>query len=1338
MAALYGHLQEFKHEEEEISTYLERVELFFVANETPAAKQVPIFLNVVGATTFGLLRSLLAPDEPKTKSMAELAAALKGHFEPKRNIVAERFHFHRRNQKTDENVTQYVAELRRLAARCAFARDYLEEALRDRFVCGVSNEATQRKLLTEGDVKLSKAVEIAQSMEAAHIQAQSLKTTQSTADLSVGAVTSQPTPQPELSVDFTSNAPSEACYRCGRTGHFASECPSREATCHRCRKRGHLARACRGGRGRPRSARGGRANLISHSDEMPEGEDVIRSVNSEGPSKPYKVTLIVNGKPLEMEIDTGAAVSIISKSTMKSLFSPCALTETSLNLRTYTSESIMVLGQMTAEVCYNGYVGTHQLFVVDGSGPSLLGRDWLNKIRLDWASIKSVVNRDVQSMTKEIFTKYREVFGTDPGLMQGMRAHLTMKEGSQPRFCRPRSVPYAIKEQVGRELNRLEETGTLRKVDYAEWAAPIVPVPKKDGSIRICGDYKVTINPSLQVDQYPLPKPTDLMTCLTGGQQFSQLDLSSAYQQIALDDESAGLVTINTHQGLYEYTRLPFGVASAPAIFQKAMDGMLQGIPHCICYLDDILVTGRTAEEHRQNLEMVLSRLQERGMRLRQDKCRLFQDSVDYLGHTIDAQGVHTSDKKVRAIVGAPSPRNIQELRSFLGLLNYYGKFLPNLAMTLHPLHKLLRAGQPWVWSSKCQRAFETAKRKLVDAPVLAHYDPQLPIVLAGDASAYGLGAVISHRLPDGSERPVAFASRTLTSSEQNYPQVEREALSLVFGIKHFHQYLYGRQFILLTDHKPLTTILGPKQSVPPLAAARMQRWALMLSAYSYTIQFRPTESHANADMLSRLPLAAESTVGNPVDTSVFNMKQIETLPVHASEVAEATRKDPILSKVMGFMKQGWPHKVPETLLPYWRKQNELTMEASCILWGVRVVIPMKLQEKVLNEIHLGHQGVGRMKSLARSYVWWPGIDKKLEETAKGCTACQEQSNSPVKAPLHPWSWPTIPWERVHIDFAGPVLGKMLLVMVDAHSKWPEIQLMNKTSASKTIAVLQEVFARNGIPRVLVSDNGPQFIAEEFSQFMSANGIRHIRSSPYHPASNGAAERLVQTVKRAIYTGHKQGTVMEKALARFLLQYRNTPHATTGVSPSSLFMGRALRTRLDLLKPDVRAHVQNQQEKQKLHHDQHSSSRSFSVGQTVWTRNFRDGPRWIRGVVADRLGPLSYLVRMPDGALWRRHVDQLRPNGGEVATEAAEDPEPEPVDVTPTLPTPTQESFHPLQENSQPDLTSQEPEDTRSELGSELSSESTSLVESATSTSRYPSRNRRPPVRFYGTLDNGN
>ena len=631
--------------------------------------------------------------------------------------------------------------------------------------------------------------------------------------------------------------------------------------------------------------------------------------------------------------------------------------------------------------------------------------------------------------------KFAELFSDELGNVKDCPVSLHVKPGARLIFRKPRPVPFTIKAKIDAELNELEKNGVITRIAHNDWAAPIVPVPKKNGCFRICGDYKVTINQALDVDQYPLPKPEELFTALAGGQQFTTLDLSRAYQQIPLDRESAKYVAIHTHRGLYLYNRLPFGVASVPALFQKLMDTILRDIPHVICYLDDILITGTSKEDHLKNLAMVFERLQAYGFRLRKEKCAFLQDSVEYLGHKIDGQGLHTVATKVEAITSASTPQNITELRAFLGMLNYYGKFMPNLSTIIQPLNNLLRRETKWEWTEQCKDAFESAKQALASSNVLTHYDPSLPLLLAGDASAYGIGAVISHRLPDGSEKPIAFASRSLTSAEQNYAQLEKEALSLIYGVKKFHQYLYGRRFELITDHKPLTAIFGSKKGIPSLAAARLQRWAIILATYQYDIHFKQTSKHANADALSRLPLpnAPDHSLS---PASIFNLSQIQALPIQASHIAIATRTDRLLSKVLQLVRNGWHATQDEHLKPFQQRKQEITVEGDCLIWGTRVIVPSKHRDYILQELHRDHPGSSRMKSFARSYVWWPDMDKDIENLAKACLSCQSHKHAPLTVTLHPWTWPARPWQSIHIDFAGPFLGTSFLVVVD-HSKWP-------------------------------------------------------------------------------------------------------------------------------------------------------------------------------------------------------------------------------------------------------------------------------------------------------------
>ena len=296
------------------------------------------------------------------------------------------------------------------------------------------------------------------------------------------------------------------------------------------------------------------------------------------------------------------------------------------------------------------------------------------------------------------------------------------------------------------------------------------------------------------------------------------------------------------------------------------------------------------------------------------------QDRVEYLEHVVDDKSFHAAPSKVQALLKAPPPTNVKELCSLLGMINYYRKFIPNLATLLKPLTNLLQSNSKWVWDSDCISAFEKAKQSLTSAPILAHYDPDLPIHLATDASSHGLGAVISHIFPNGDERPIAYASRTLSPAKCNYSQIKKEALGIIYGVHIFHQYLYGRQFILITDHKPLTTILGPKRGVPTLAATRLQRWAIQLSAYTNGIRFRATDKHANADGLSRLP-----QIDSKGD-EVFLIKQIESLPVTSDQLVSATKQDPVLQQVTDYTQHGWPDTIPDELQPFRRKRDELSV----------------------------------------------------------------------------------------------------------------------------------------------------------------------------------------------------------------------------------------------------------------------------------------------------------------------------------------------------------------------------------------------------------------------------
>ena len=357
-------------------------------------------------------------------------------------------------------------------------------------------------------------------------------------------------------------------------------------------------------------------------------------------------------------------------------------------------------------------------------------------------------------------------------------ATIQLEPSAQPRFCKARTVPYALKEKIEKELDQLVKQGVIEPISFSEWAAPIVPVLKKDGTVRICGDYKFSVNQASKVDSYPLLKIGDLFASLAGGKTFLKLDLANAYQQIPFDDLSKKIVAINTHKGLFQYNHLPFGVSADPSIFQRTMETLLQGLSGVCLYLDDILITGKTNQEHLNNLAAVLQRLAAAGMKLKPEKCSFVLPEVEYLGHKISEKGLQPTTQKVRAIVEASQPTNVSQLKSFLGMLNYYGKFLPNLLTCLALLYALLQKKSPWSWGSQQQNAFNKAKSMLTSSCLLTHYDPTKPLILACDASPYGLGAVLSHQLIEG-EYPIAFASRSLAPAEKNYSQIDKGACKM-------------------------------------------------------------------------------------------------------------------------------------------------------------------------------------------------------------------------------------------------------------------------------------------------------------------------------------------------------------------------------------------------------------------------------------------------------------------------------------------------------------------------------------------------------------------------------
>lgn len=943
-----------------------------------------------------------------------------------------------------------------------------------------------------------------------------------------------------------------------------------------------------------------------------------------------------------MQIDTGACKSVIHLKDYKTYFARYELRKCLVKLKAVSGNPLLVLGAIKIEP--RNVRKDLYLIVIDCDSyfKPLVGRNWLRILFPNWQERfklhkvgyiqKEGITQDKNKLIESVKNKYKCVFSKDRSShIVNMQATLKLRDGATPIFHRAYSIPYAKKKEVENEILNLEKAGIIQRVTHSDWASPIVVVQKNDKKIRVCVDYKVTLNKMLDTDHYPLPLPEDIFAELAGAKVFCVLDLSGAYQQLLLDEKSQEYMTINTHLGLFRPTRLQFGISSGPSVFQCVMDQILQGLNNVKAYIDDLIITGTNLEDCHKNLENVLEKLKQYSVKVNLDKCQFFCSEIKFLGHLVCEEGIKPLPEKVEAIEKAPEPTSITQLQAYLGLLNYYGKFLPRLSDTLAPLHALLRKNVPFKWTKECHKAFVASRKLITDCNLLVHYDCNKEVFVTTDASQYGLGVVLSHQI---NSEPICFASATLTDAQKNYSQVEKEALGIIFAVQKFHKFLYGRKFVLVTDHQPLKFIFDPLKKIPITANARLQRWALILSGYQYVINYRKGTLLGNADALSRLPLPEKANVADCIN--YFNFTNDVLLDFQ--EIAKYTQKDVALSKVYDYVLSGWPSSVnDECMKPYFNKRAELGTEQKCILWGNRVIIPTKLRDKVLGLFHESHQGIVQSKMLMRGYCWWPNMNEDVERVVAGCNICQSTRNFTNASPPVSWKKCDNIFERVHVDFFMKDSVTYLLI-VDSTSKWLDVHIMNGTSASQVIEKLCKTFAIIGIPVYLVSDNGPPFSSEQFVQFLKNNGCVPLKSPPYHPESNGMAERTVQTVKQALnrlLVEHESRPSKELLLQNFLFTYRNSPNST-GMSPNEIVFKHKPRTRFELIKPS------NTLSKKVVKNNNLDKIFTFKEGQQVWSKNLKEGKGWTKATIVKILSPVRYVINS-NGIQKFYHVSDLRP-----------------------------------------------------------------------------------------------
>ena len=1176
------------------------------AGITLAGQKKALLLHIAGPEVQDLFETLTIPATVDDQTEYDVAlSALNTYFSPTPNIAFERHQFRQAAQRPGESVDEFCTRLKSLAASCAFSGQR-DEHIRDQFVDKCSSSGLRRRLLREPNLTLTSLMDIARASQAADQQAAIMEgniaspPARPSADdgVNVAAQHTQPRnnfnrrrdqhPPQTNRDDFrswrdnqqhrqnpssgsTTNS-AQACTNCDFEGHQPGDpsCPARGRTCRRCQKIGHFGRVCRSSRqNQPRQNPVHAVDDHDHDVDPPSGytdEEYNFQIHTANMTL-TRADIEVDGHMISMIVDSGATANIIDVTTWNDLHirSPgIRLTPSHVRLFGYGSRQPLPLqGEFKRPMISTATKKrvSARIVVVDGDGGCLLGRDTAIDLGLLSLHANNIymenANPESQGLKQQLVEKYPEVFD-GVGKLKDFEIKVHVKPDITPVAQPPRRIPFHLRKKVDEKLQELKDMDIIEPVsDATTWASPLVVVPKSNGDVRVCVDMR-RANEAIIRERHPIPTLEETLESLNGAAVFSKLDLKWGYHQVELAEDSRNITTFVTHNGIMRYKRLIFGLSSASEIYQYAMQQALQGLEGVKNISDDIIVFGANDEEHDRRLESTLERLRDRGLTLNQDKCVFRARSLKFFGFVISEQGLAPDQSKIDAIRNAPTPTTTSEVRSFLGLVNYCGRFIRDLATISEPLRELTRGNATWKWTTTHQTSFDRLKNALSSDDVMAHFDTGAGTELRVDASPVGLGAILL-QTRDGVTRPVAYASRTLTSVERRYSQTEKEALAVVWGCERFHLYLYGVEFDLITDHKPLEYLYTPRGK----PHARIERWVLRLQQYQYKIKYMPGKTNP-ADVLSRLPLPNQATRERAIAEDYINAILTYAIPCAMSrnDIASATTDDHELQRVISRVQTGkWDEF--DTASAYYKVRHELALKDGILLRGTRIVMPRGLRQRTLDLAHETHQGIVRTKQLLRTKVWWPNIDEHVEKLVKECRSCQLESGLPSRQPLEPTVMPPHPWHTVHVDLCGPLpTGETLLVVVDNASRWPEVEIMRSTTTSSVISRLDRIFANQGLPVSMVTDNGPQFISAEFKSYVRDRDIEHRKVTPYHPQANAEVERFNATIMKGIRAAINDGRDWHRALPNILLTYRSTVHPATNATPAKLLLGRELRTKV--------------------------------------------------------------------------------------------------------------------------------------------------------------------------------
>ncbi|BES91778.1 Reverse transcriptase (RNA-dependent DNA polymerase) [Nesidiocoris tenuis] len=1261
--------------------------------------------------------------EVQLASCKEIIGALDAYFVPKVNITFERYVFGSTNQGDDEPIDEYVGTLRKLSSTCSY-QALEDEMIRDRLVLGIKNESTRKQLLMDSELTLQKAIDICRANELADSQMKRITKAETSENVNKIFRQRQGSFRKPLKGRNNKADRKIPCKYCGNVHkHDRRKCPAYGEKCKLCFRYNHFASVC----GSSQNARGKlkRASHVktlqgSESDEESESSseafliDYVNSADNQKPKRTWVSSLdfIVRKQiiPVDCQLDSGATINVVERDLLLKIFGKSPkLRPSSTTIRCFGGSSVKPLGRIEISVQKNGCKHPLVFEVVESaSKPNARSLPILSAETcelLDLVKLKEVkIIQSTASDSKAIIEQYNDVF-SGIGCLEG-ECHLNVSPSFKPIKQTPRRVPVPLREELRQKLEELVSKQIIKKeAGPTHWISNLVIVksPKK---FRVCLDPR-PLNQALLRTEYEIPTIESIAPELKDAKIFTVVDTKDGFWNVKLSEESSYLTTFWTPFGRYRWLRLPFGIKVATDEYQRRLHEAFDGLKDIIIVQDDILILGRgvtdeaASANHDEALRKLLDRAREVNIKFNRDKIKLKQKSVKYMGHIVSSEGLKPDPDKIRAINDMRYPRDVQEVKSFMGIVTYMAKFVPNLSAISEPLRVLTKKDTIWTWGEDQCKAVDTIKRLVSQAPVLAYYDPNKQVTLQADASSKGLGAVI---LQDG--RPIAFASRSLAPNEKQWAQIEKECLSILFGCERFAQYLVGgKDIIVQTDHRPLENIFRKSLLSAPV---RLQRMMLRLQRYNPTVCYIRGEKMFIADALSRLHLPDQSPVALDEVYSIDSIHQeLESLKVSDNinmmqaslqRVKAETANDETLFLLASTIKSGWPsnkEQLPECITPFWDFKDELMIQDGIIYRGNQVVIPKSLRREFIEKIHRCHLGQNASLRRARESLFWPQMSAEIKDRVKRCDVCQKFSISQTQTPMTSHRIPSLPWERLSLD-TFKVEADEYAVLVDTYSDFFELRQMKNINSSSIINFLKDNFARHGVPQLLMSDNAPQFVGKEMIKFAKEWEFIHSTSSPFHSQGNGKAESAVKIAKRMIRKCRADGTDIYSAL----LEWRNTPTTNMDSSPVQRLMSRRTRSSIpsppQMLVPEVIPSVRelliDKRRRAKAQYDQHAKELPpLHIGQEVLVKPVATNRQWAEAIIHNSHNDSSYDVEI-DGRLYRRNRTWLKPYHRSSPPRRTSFPtRPSSSHQSPKPKSPTQPPAQPSEATSSPTIRSPQP-----------------------------------------------